>query len=106
LLGEAALAARASIKRCSHGNPVLVSALTGQGIDDLRAAIETRLASGRIVFDIALDAANGAGLHWLHENTEVMRKSTAADGTVHMRVRVVPERAEPVRRRCPAARRA
>ena len=101
LLGEAALAARRGAKRFSHGNPVIVSALTGQGLEDLRAAIETRLASGRIIFDIALDPANGAGLHWLHENTEVMRKSTAADGAVHVRVRVVPERAEPVRRKFP-----
>src|SRR5580700_5316989 len=103
LLGEAALAARRGAQRLSHGNPVIVSALTGQGIEDLRAAIETRLASGRIVFDIALDPANGAGLHWLHENTEVIRKSTAADGAVHIRVRVAPERAEPVRRKFPAA---
>ena len=105
LLGEAALAARRGAQRSSHGNPVIVSALTGQGLEDLRAAIETRLASGRIVFDIALDPANGAGLHWLHENTEVMGKSTAADGAVHVRVRVVPERAEPVRRKFAAAAR-
>lgn len=103
LLDEIAFAARRGAQRCSHGNPVMVSALTGQGLEDLRAAIESRLASGRIVFDIALDPTNGAGLHWLHENTEVMRKSTAADGAVHVRVRVVPERAEPVRRKFPAA---
>ena len=106
LLSEAALAARRGAKRCSHGNPVMVSALTGQGLEDLRAAIEMRLASGRIVFDIALDPANGAGLHWLYENTEVMRKSAAADGAIHVRVRVVPDRAELVRRKFPAARRA
>jgi GTPase len=105
LLGEAALAARSSAKRFSPGNPVMVSALTGQGLDDLRAAIESRLASSRIVFDIALDPANGAGLHWLHENTEVMRKSTTADGALHVRVRVTPERAEPFRRKFPGAAR-
>ena len=99
LLGEAALAARRGAQRSSQGNGVMVSALTGQGLDDLRAAIETRLASGRIVFDIALDPVNGAGLHWLYENTEVMRKSTAVDGAVHVRVRVVPEHAEPLRRK-------
>jgi GTPase len=103
LLGEAALAARRSARRFSDGNPVMVSALTGQGLEDLRATIETRLANDRIVFDIALHPANGAGLNWLHENTEVIDKSTAADGSVHMRVRVVPERAEPVRRKFPAA---
>jgi GTPase len=105
LLGEAALAARRGAMRLSPGSPVMVSALTGQGLDELRTAIETRLASGRIIFDIALDPANGAGLHWLHENTEVMCKSTAADGALHVRVRVAPERAEPVRRKFPGAAR-
>ncbi|MGH6837892.1 MAG: GTPase HflX [Methylocella sp.] len=103
LLGEAALVAWRGVQRSSHGNPVIVSALTGQGLDELRAAIETQLASGRIVFDIALDPANGAGLHWLHENTEIMGKCAAADGAIHVRVRVMPERVEPVRRKFPAA---
>ena len=105
LLGEAALAARRSAQRFSHGNPVIVSALTGQGVNDLRAAIETRLASGRIIFDVTLDPANGAGLHWLHENAEILGKCAAADGALHVRVRVTPERAEPVRRKFPGAAR-
>jgi GTP-binding protein HflX len=107
LLDEATLAARRAARRSSFGNPVIVSALTGQGLDELRTAIEIRLASNRIIFDIVLEPANGAGLAWLHENTEVMSKSTAADGAVHVRIRVVPERAESVRRKFPAeARRA
>ncbi|MGQ0444131.1 MAG: GTPase HflX [Beijerinckiaceae bacterium] len=103
LLDEAALAARRGAMRLSPGNPVMVSALTGQGLDELRAAIETRLASGRVIFEIVLDLANGAGLHWLHENAEIMHKSTAADGALQVRVRVAPERAELVRRKFPAA---
>ncbi len=107
LLDEATLAARRAARRSSLGNPVIASALTGQGLEELRMAIEIRLASNRIIFDIVLEPANGAGLAWLHENTEVMNKSTAADGAVHVRVRVVPERAELVRRKFPAeARRA
>ena len=38
-------------------------------------------------------------LNWLHENAEVMRKNTELDGIVHVRVRVPPERAEPLRRK-------
>lgn len=79
--------------------PILVSALTGQGIDDLLSALEAILAAERIVFDIALDPANGAGVSWLHANTEIMSKETDAVGTVHMTVRVIPDRAEAVRRR-------
>jgi GTP-binding protein HflX len=79
--------------------PIIVSALTGQGIDDLRSALEARLAAEKIRFDIALDPANGAGFSWLHANTEIMSKDTDADGTVHLTVRVTPERAETLRRR-------
>ncbi|WOJ89410.1 GTPase HflX [Methylocapsa polymorpha] len=101
LLDEDRLAAtrNGARRRPANAAPIIVSALTGQGIDELGAAIEARLAIGRIVFDIALDPVNGQGLNWLYENTEVMRKSTAADGAVHLTVRVAPERAEPVRRR-------
>ena len=90
LLDEARIAAaRAEIAPPSRQNkPVIVSALTGQGLDDLRTAIEARLANGRIIFDVTLDPANGAGLNWLHENAEVMCTNTEADGIVHLRVRI------------------
>ncbi len=101
LLDEAGLAAMRSRARRwpSRAKPVIVSALTGQGLDDLHAALEGLLSSSRITFDIALAPENGAGLNWLHENTEVMRKSTTPDGAIHVRVRVAPDRAEPVRRK-------
>jgi GTP-binding protein HflX len=79
--------------------PIIVSALTGQGIDDLRAVLETRFAVEKVSFEIALDPANGAGFSWLHANTEVMAKGMDADGTVHLTVRVTPDRAEVVRQR-------
>jgi GTP-binding protein HflX len=100
LLDDASLtAARTGTQLSSYDKPVIVSALTGHGLEDLRAAIEARLANGRILFDVTLDPANGAGLNWLHENAEVMRKNTELDGIVHVRVRVPPERAEPLRRK-------
>nr|WP_081433738.1 GTPase HflX [Beijerinckia indica] len=83
----------------AENQPILVSALTGQGVATLEAEIEARLARGRLLFDITLDPANGEGLHWLHEHTEVMHKSIDEDGTIHVSVRVAPERAEPIKRR-------
>jgi GTP-binding protein HflX len=79
--------------------PIIVSAATGQGIDDLCSALEARLATEKVSFDIVLDPADGAGFSWLHANTEVMSKDISDDGTVQFSVRVVPERAETVRRR-------
>jgi GTP-binding protein HflX len=101
LLDEHSLAAvqNSAMRRPAGVKPIIVSALTGQGLDELRAAIEARLAVGRVTFDIALDPVNGEGLNWLYENTEVMRRRSEADGVIHLTVRVAPERADPVRRK-------
>jgi GTP-binding protein HflX len=104
-LDEDSLAAaqNSARRRAAQGGdeaqPVIVSALTGHGLDELREKIESRLAAGRLLFDIALQPEDGEGLHWLHDNTEVMQKSADPDGWLHLRVRVAPERAEPVRRK-------
>jgi GTP-binding protein HflX len=83
--------------------PIAVSALTGEGIDDLLATIEARLARGRSLIDLSLDGADGQGLHWLYEHAEVMRREDAEDGRINLTVRVAPEAAERVRRRFAAA---
>jgi GTP-binding protein HflX len=79
--------------------PILVSALTGEGIDALLAAIEDRLAETRVVIDLVLDGADGAGLSWLHRNTEVIGKSVREDGSVAVSVRADPAKAGQVRAR-------
>ena len=80
--------------------PALVSALTGEGIDALSAAIETRLAAGRILIELSLDSADGAGVSWLHRHTEVIRKAVdEKSGRIGMTVRVEPEKARAVRAR-------
>lgn len=79
--------------------PILVSALTGEGIDTLLAAIEARLAETRIVLDLVLDGADGAGLSWLHRNTEVIARTSLEDGKVALSVRADPVKAGQVRTR-------
>jgi GTP-binding protein HflX len=83
--------------------PIAVSALTGEGIDKLLEAIESRLAQGRSLIDLSLDGADGQGLHWLYEHTEVMARADGDDGRVNVTVRVAPETVERVRRRFAAA---
>jgi GTP-binding protein HflX len=65
----------------------LVSAHTGEGIDALLAAIEDRLAAKRTTLDLSIDAADGAGISWLHRNAEVLNKELH-DGRFAMTVRV------------------
>ena len=65
----------------------LVSAVTGEGIDALLAAIEDRLAATRTTLDLSIDAADGAGISWLHRNSEVLTKELNG-GRFDMTVRV------------------
>jgi GTP-binding protein HflX len=66
---------------------VLVSALTGEGIEDLVKAIENRLAERSIVYEISLGSSEGPERNWLYENAEVVRRSTGADGTLTLTLR-------------------
>ncbi|HTV35061.1 MAG TPA: GTPase HflX [Xanthobacteraceae bacterium] len=77
--------------------PVLVSALTGEGLDALAAAIEARLSAGRVLIELELDPADGAGLSWLHRHTEVMHKALNEEtGRIAVTVRAAPDKARAV----------
>ena len=65
----------------------LVSAETGAGLDGLLAAIEERLAATRTTLHLSIDAGDGAGISWLHRNSEVLGKDLQ-DGRYEMTVRV------------------
>ena len=77
--------------------PVLVSALSGEGLEQLFEGIETRLAAGRITLDLLLDPADGAGVSWLHRHTEVIAKELRDDGRLAVMVRADPANADRVR---------
>lgn len=66
---------------------LLVSAVSGEGVDELLLAVEQRLAATRTVLDLSIDAADGAGVSWLHRNAEVLAKDLV-DGRYDMTVRV------------------
>ena len=65
----------------------LVSAVSGEGVNELLTAIEDRLASTRTTLDLSIDASDGAGISWLHRNAEVLNKELH-DGRFDMTVRV------------------
>jgi len=78
---------------------VAVSALTGEGIERLIAAIEARIGEHRTTFDIALDPADGEGISWLHRHAEVLAKALQPDGRYTLTVRTDPAKAARVRHR-------
>jgi GTP-binding protein HflX len=85
------------------GRPQVVSAITGEGIDALLAAIEERLAQGRQSFRVMLAPSDGEGLAWLYENVEVLERESLDDGAQALTIRVSPERVERLQRRFPDA---
>ena len=97
-LGPDERAALALEQDTRKSSPLAVSALTGEGIDRLLAAIEERLARGRSLIELTLDSADGQGLHWLYEHAEVMSRNDRDDG-LHLTVRVAPDQVERVKRR-------
>ena len=92
----------AAHKRASE-RPVVVSAMTGQGIDELLQTVELRLATHATALRISLEPSDGRGLHWLYETTEVLARQDAEDGTVRLTVRVAPDRVDRVQNRFPKA---
>ncbi len=74
-------------RRPSERPGFLVSAETGEGVDTLLAAIEAQLATMRTTLNLSIDAADGAGISWLHRNAEILDKQLH-DGRFDMTVRV------------------
>jgi len=79
--------------------PALVSALTGEGMDELLTRIENLLAASRMTLALELAPEDGQGLAWLHAHAEVLSRETADDGRSLLVVRVAPERYDEVKRR-------
>jgi GTP-binding protein HflX len=77
--------------------PVAVSALSGEGIERLIETIESRIAQNRSLLELVVDGTDGAGISWLHRNTEVLSRTDRDDGKVVMSVRVDPSKAGAVR---------
>ena len=87
------LAARQPAERA----PVIVSAVTGEGIDSLLAAVENRLGESRQTLSVTLDASDGAGQSWLYRHAEVLDKTQDDEGRVSITVRAAPDKAAQVR---------
>jgi GTP-binding protein HflX len=71
---------------------VLVSAVTGFGLEALRAEIERRLNRRRQKLEIIVKPEEGALSNWIYENCEVITRTDLGDGVVSLRIRVAPEK--------------
>jgi GTPase len=68
---------------------VAVSAITNEGLEALKAAIDQRIAEGMEVADYDIPPQDGARLAWLYQHGEVVERSDD-DEAVHVKVRLLP----------------
>ena len=88
LLSPEALEEMQNAARRASAAPLLVSAAGGIGIEELLAAIDTRLGSADETLTIAVPATSGGLLAWLHENAQVLARETGESGQTVCRVRI------------------
>ena len=102
LLDEAALKRIGGEAR--RAGAVLVSAVTGSGLDALRAAIEKKLNRSRETIEIRLKPDEGSLSNWIYENCEVVARSALDEGITALRIRVPPEKRDRLARLAGPAR--
>jgi GTPase len=68
---------------------VLVSALSGEGCDQLLRILDERLAAAREVLDVTVTSDDGASLAWLYRHGEVLTRKDDEKGT-HLTVSLDP----------------
>src|ERR1019366_5063200 len=73
---------------------VAVSAITGEGLGALMAAIDQQIAGGMETAAYDIEPSDGARLAWLYQHGEVMDRRDNAE-MVHVTVRLLP--ADPAR---------
>ncbi|HEY4114955.1 MAG TPA: GTPase HflX [Rhizomicrobium sp.] len=71
---------RTLLARGKRGGLVAISALSGEGTDELLGRIGKALSSGEAVYRLKLDPADGAGLAWAYKHGRVTARRDRADG--------------------------
>ncbi|MBR0659218.1 GTPase HflX [Neoroseomonas oryzicola] len=68
---------------------VPVSALTGEGLEDLRRAIDVRISAGMETIEVKVPTSDGARLAWLYQHGEVLAR-TDGEEQIRLTVRLSP----------------
>ena len=76
------------------GQPIAISAKTGEGLAKLLARFETDLSNANIHFQLVLDAADGAGQAWVYRHGQVLEKTFNDDATVTLSLSTSPAELE------------
>jgi GTPase len=85
---RASLIEQASSRAADGQARFVISAISGEGLDELMAAVEMRLVGDRPVYRIVVDPSDGAGLAWLYNHAEVLERDDTPPDGLHLTVRV------------------
>ncbi len=88
LLSEAERDEIENAARRNDQPPVPVSAVTGDGLANLLAVLDARFSANDTILVFVVPSGEGALVHWLHENTEVIDRSVTEAGDLSFRIRV------------------
>ncbi|MEC9368231.1 MAG: hypothetical protein VX871_06000, partial [Pseudomonadota bacterium] len=86
-------AARQSLKNAaarSESGATCVSAMTGEGIDELLDVVARKLSDTNSQMELTLDASEGALANWLHEHAEIRSRETRDNGETFYRFTISP----------------
>ena len=92
LVQQGGLVHRNGDRKAGAPEAIGVSALTGEGVDELLAAIEILLFRDRDVFDLVIPGADGRGRAWVYQHAEVLSAQKDEGGSAHLMVRVSRDR--------------
>ncbi len=81
-----------------QGGPVAVSALTGEGLDQLLRRFEAELTHANIRYRLTLSHADGEGLAWTYRHAQVLERADKSDG-VELTLAVDPQAVDRFRSR-------
>lgn len=79
--------------------PIAISALTGEGLAALTAAIEERLAGATEIMEVRLEPAQLGMVDWLYRNGDVIGRADNEDGSVSLSLRTTAAAREDIRNR-------
>lgn len=64
----------------ANGGGIPVSAVTGEGVQDLLNAVDEELSRSRAVSEFVLPPGDGAAIAWLYRHGDVQRRADSEDG--------------------------
>jgi len=75
-------------QRPAGASEVPVSAITGEGVDDLLARLDEALSRNFVEAKLLIDPGDGAGLAWAYSHGDVARRYDLEDGSVRLEMSI------------------